>query len=603
MKSNAAISTLSDSDLDDGPSIAEQEGSSLESQQKRLQDLLPKGYSLIKELGSGSVGSVFHCSNPVEGDVAVKVLFPESAADDRTVERFRREFGAYLEINHPNVIRGKRLVDERDRGILALVMELISGSDLRTRLENGKPLSIFEALGLLIQLCNGLQAIHDHGIIHRDLKPENILIDPCGRLKITDFGIALLPGTTRITEHGGMVGTLQYASPEYLMSSTLHPPGDIYALGLIAYEMVTGRPPLEGSQFYESVARRMKMDSPPPSEQNPNIPPWLDTLILKALARDPQNRYRTIDEVLDDLMRGISDANIPIAFGNTRQRQKENTLAEQSTTVIEATVTGVTTQETIKKKLPISTPKTISDKEAQPTVHEESTPSDRSESSNEVKSSKQHREAEHLEPKKKVIKQKPLERRLTPGRSTVNERAESKPKNSRSPQLGAPSELRSTTHSTIRPALSNSLSHVAPLAAIRANHSKRSSSSSSEVISRASDQTPLAKGPLPKRSLPKESLSEQSPSRKSLKSSTNARCTRLQPLSSTSAGASPDLRLNAKLNTKGRTNDTTTGAQSRSAEYHYQINTSSALMDVVRFLGTTTIGAAIGFELIKLIMK
>jgi hypothetical protein len=271
--------------------------------------------------------------------------------------------------------------------------------------------------------------------------------------------------------------------------------------------------------------------------------------------------------------------------------------------VIEATATGVTTQETIKKKLPISTPKTISDRAAPQTVDEESTPSDRSESSHEVKSLKQHREAEHLEPKKKVIKQKPLERRLTPGRSTVNERAESKPKNSRSPQLGAPSELRSTTHSTIRPALSNSLSHVAPLAAIRANHSKRSSSSSSEVISRASDQTPLAKGPLPKRSLPKESLSEQSPSRKSLKSSTNARSTRLQPLSSTSAGASPDLRLNATLNIQSRTNDTTTGSKSRSVRHDHQTKTPSKVIDVARFLGTTAIGAAIGVELIKLLMK
>jgi serine/threonine protein kinase len=587
MKSNAAISTSRDSDLDDGPSIAEQDGSSVESKQKRLQNLLPKGYSLIKELGSGSVGSVFHCSNPVEGDVAVKVLFPESAADDKTVERFRREFGAYLEINHPNVIRGKRLVDDRERGILALVMELISGCDLRARLADGKPLSIFESLGLLVQLCDGLKVIHDHGIIHRDLKPENILIDPCGKLKITDFGIALLPGTTRITEHGGMVGTLQYASPEYLMSSTLHPPGDIYALGLIAYEMVTGRPPFEGSQFYESVARRIKMDPPPPSEQNPNIPPWLDTLILKALARDPQNRYPTIDEVLSDLMRGISDAQIPIAFGGTREREREKSLQGHTTPAIEIISTGRTIQESNKRKLPISTPKKISDRNTPPTVLEESSTSARSKSAKELKSSKEHRGADTTEPRKNVIRQKPIARRYPPEQSTKDEPVESKPKNSRSPQSSAPVESGCPVHSPISPA-SNPLFNVAPLAAIRANHSRRPHSSSSE--------------PIPQ-SLSKQSLSKQSVTRESLKSSPNIRSPRLQPLSPTSESASPDLRLNPKLNTKGRTNDTVTGAESRSAQSDYRTNTSSTIIIVARFLGTTTIGAAIGFELIKLIMK
>lgn len=336
MKSNAAISTEITGSEPEGPIIDASERSSIDTSPGRAGTALPSGYSLIKELGSGSVGSVFHCSHPIDGEVAVKVLFPESAADDRTVERFRREFGAYLEIQHPNVVRGKRLIDDRERGLLALVMELISGGDLRSRLGPDKPLSLFEALGLMVQLCDGLGAIHKHGIIHRDLKPENLLIDPCGRLKITDFGIALLPGTTRLTEHGGMVGTLQYASPEYLMSSTLHPPGDIYAFGLIAYEMVTGHAPFEGGEFLESIARRMKTAPPPPSTKNSDIPPWLDNLILKALARDPRDRHHTIDETRNELASGILDERIPIDIRQpceVKANSNEGAIAEPSISV------------------------------------------------------------------------------------------------------------------------------------------------------------------------------------------------------------------------------------------------------------------------------
>jgi len=576
MNSNAAISASGDSDLVDGPSIAEQESSCAESRQKRLQDILPKGYSLIKELGSGSVGSVFHCSNPVEGDVAVKVLFPESAADDKTVERFRREFGAYLEINHPNVIRGKRLVDERERGLLALVMELISGCDLRARLADGKPLSIFEALGLTVQLCDGLQAIHDHGIIHRDLKPENILIDPCGRLKITDFGIALLPGTTRLTEHGGIVGTLQYASPEYLMSSTLHPPGDIYALGLIAYEMVTGRPPLEGSQFYESVARRIKMDPPPPSEQNPNVPQWLDKLILKALARDPENRYHTVDEVRSDLIQGISDAHIPIAFKDTRQREKNRALEEQSTSAIEIPPTAITADKPIKKKLPISTRQKTADEISAPIVPKEPTESPRA--SSRSKSSD-------------IRAEKTLEKPIASGRSTKNKPPQSKNNDRLSAQSNAAAETHHPSHSSVRVTSSNPMPDVATLAAIRANHSRRSKSS---------DGIPQQ---LATRSQPKESLLKESPSGKFSPSSSSSRPARFQPLSASSKGASPELEVNARLKAKDLNNARINRTRSRPAQEHYHTDNSSTVVTVARFLGTIAIGSALGFQLIKLLFQ
>lgn len=282
---------------------------------ERSEALLPEGYSLVKPIGSGGSGIVYQASHPDEGLVAVKVLSAEFVADAIASERFRREIGAYLGISHPNVVGGKRLIEERERDLLALVMEFVPGNDLSLRLQCGEPLPLFEALGLLVQLCDGLGAIHRHGIIHRDVKPENLIINPVGLLKVTDLGIASIPGTSRLTEHGGVVGTLQYASPEYLISSELHPRGDIYALGLIAYEMLTGRSPFEGGEFYTAITRRIQSDPPPPSTYNPMVPPWLDELVLTAAAREPAHRYQSIGEVKKALARGIKEENLPIATG------------------------------------------------------------------------------------------------------------------------------------------------------------------------------------------------------------------------------------------------------------------------------------------------
>lgn len=281
---------------------------------------LPRGYTPIKSLGEGSNGVVFQAHHQHEGIVAVKVLSPEVSADPTASERFRREIEAYLEINHPNVVSGKRLIEDRERDILALVMEYVPGHDLRVRLERGEPLPVLEALGLLVQLCDGLEAVHRRGIIHRDIKPENLIINPVGLLKVTDFGIACLPGTSRLTDHGGVVGTMQYASPEYLISSEVHPRGDIYALGLIAYEMLTGRPPFEGGDFYSAISRRIQSDPPSPSGENPLIPPWLEDVVLTASARNPEHRYQSISEVKKALTRGIRRENLPISSGSLTLR-------------------------------------------------------------------------------------------------------------------------------------------------------------------------------------------------------------------------------------------------------------------------------------------
>ena len=291
---------------------------------------LPAGYSLVKELGVGGVATVYHCKHPQEGDVAVKVLSKDYLPDSTVTERFRREINAYLEINHPNVVGGRRLIEDRERAIIALVMDLAVGQDLSVRLQSKSFFPLFETIGLLVQLCEGLGAIHDKGIIHRDLKPENVLVSPCGLLQITDFGVALMPGTSRLTEHGGVVGTLQYVSPEYLLSSQLDARSDIYAVGLIAYELLTGEAPFAGGELFASVTQRVKSDPPSPRSINPLIPSWLDAIVMKALARAPEDRFQQVSTLKEELAAGIRREGLPISFPDSKSQNRTESVAVRS---------------------------------------------------------------------------------------------------------------------------------------------------------------------------------------------------------------------------------------------------------------------------------
>jgi serine/threonine protein kinase len=184
-------------------------------------------------------------------------------------------------------------------------MEFVSGGDLATKLSRAsdRP-TIPTVIRLLSQMCAGVQAIHDAGIIHRDLKPENIFLTKEGDVKIGDFGIARLEiGSARkLTEHGGVVGTIDYVAPEYLLSSQIDGRGDIYALGILGYEMIAGESPFKGDSIYDTMWKRIKYDPPPPSHIRPECPPSLDAIILKAMARTPEDRFQTAQAMYDKLI-------------------------------------------------------------------------------------------------------------------------------------------------------------------------------------------------------------------------------------------------------------------------------------------------------------
>lgn len=260
-------------------------------------------YEVVKCLGSGSMGLVYACRHrELQGHmVAVKVLFPEVAQDKVAAARFRNEIFASYGVSHPNVVRAYEYL--RDGELVAYTMEYVGGGDLAERLSRQERMPIAEVVRLLSQMAAGVQAIHDAGIVHRDLKPENILLTKEGNVKIADFGIARNRHGPKLTEHGGVVGTIDYVAPEYMLRSQVDWRSDIYAIGILAYEMVTGEAPFRGDSVYATMTKRLKTDPEPPSKLRPECPPALDKIIFKAMHRDPQLRYQAAMEIFMDLQK------------------------------------------------------------------------------------------------------------------------------------------------------------------------------------------------------------------------------------------------------------------------------------------------------------
>lgn len=264
-------------------------------------------YEVVKCLGSGSMGLVYACRHrELQGQmVAVKVLFPEVAQDKIASARFRNEILASYGVSHPNVVRAYEYL--RDGDLVAYTMEFVGGGDLAERLSSTERMPIAEIIRVLSQMAAGVQAIHDAGIVHRDLKPENILLTNEANVKIADFGIARNRHGPKLTEHGGVVGTIDYVAPEYMLRSQVDWRSDIYAIGILAYEMVTGESPFRGDSVYATMTKRLKTDPEPPSKLRPECPPQLDAIILKAMQREPENRYQAGMEMFFDLQKLASD--------------------------------------------------------------------------------------------------------------------------------------------------------------------------------------------------------------------------------------------------------------------------------------------------------
>ncbi len=266
-------------------------------------------YEVIKCLGAGSMGLVYACRDrELSGrQIAMKVLFPEVAQDKVAAQRFRNEVFASYDVSHPNVVRAYEYL--RDGDIVAYTMEYISGGDLASRLAEPELIPIPEVISILSQMCLGVQAIHDAQIVHRDLKPENIMLSKDGVVKITDFGIARLGHGPKLTEHGGVVGTIDYVSPEYMLNSQVDWRSDIYAIGILGYEMAAGVSPFRGDSVYATMTKRLKTDPDPIANYRPECPPELEKIILHAMEREPDKRFQSAFEMYEELHKIDPNAN------------------------------------------------------------------------------------------------------------------------------------------------------------------------------------------------------------------------------------------------------------------------------------------------------
>lgn len=279
-------------------------------------------YEIVKCLGAGSMGIVYACRHrELSGHlVAMKVLFGEVAKDPTAAARFRNEIVASYGVNHPNVVRAYEYF--RDGDLIAFTMEYVSGGDLADKISLEEPMTIKDVIKMLLQMTAGVQAIHNAGIVHRDLKPENILLTSQGDVKITDFGIAKTTAGPRLTEHGGVVGTIDYVSPEYLEKGQVDHRSDIFSLGIMAYEMVTGETPFRGKSVIETMTMRLKTDAAPPHTLRNDCPLELSKVIMKALTRNPENRYQSAGQMLEDLHQisgggTIASESSSVAIGNS----------------------------------------------------------------------------------------------------------------------------------------------------------------------------------------------------------------------------------------------------------------------------------------------
>src|SRR5665213_3070209 len=260
-------------------------------------------YELTHLIARGGMAQVYRARDrQLDRPVALKVLFPELSVDRSFVERFRREAQAAANLSHPNIVP---VFDwGEDNGTYFIVMEFVDGRALSSILRTAGPLHPDRAAEIAADVAGALAYAHRHGVVHRDVKPGNVLITEEGTIKVTDFGIARAVNTEEsLTQTGAVMGTATYFSPEQAEGIGVDPRSDIYSLGVVLFEMVTGRAPFLGDTPVAVASKHVRDIPPVPREINPSIPPTFEAIILKSMAKDPDHRYATAEELRADLLR------------------------------------------------------------------------------------------------------------------------------------------------------------------------------------------------------------------------------------------------------------------------------------------------------------
>jgi len=292
--------------------------------------LLNNRYQILEQLGKGGMAIVYRARDiMLERSVTVKILRENYSRDPAFQERFRQEAKAAANLSHPNIVTVHDF--GLDKGQLFIVMEYVPGTDLKALIKQHGRFTPEEALPLLIQACAGMGYAHRAGLVHCDVKPQNMLVTPDMRLKVTDFGIARALSTIHPREKSDVIwGSPQYFSPEQASGAAPSPASDVYSLGIIMYEMLTGSLPFQADTAAELARLHIEADPVPISEVLPHIPPVLEQIQTKVLSKEPSQRYRTADQF----------GRVLLNFGNAKPSPVLNLTPEVAAAVTSVPETG-----------------------------------------------------------------------------------------------------------------------------------------------------------------------------------------------------------------------------------------------------------------------
>ena len=263
-------------------------------------------YEIIRSIGEGGMANVYLGYDTIlDRNVAIKILRGDLSNDEKFVRRFQREALSASSLAHPNIVEMYDVGE--DNGLYYIIMEYIEGKTLKQLLKKRGTLTLSEAIDIMLQLTDGMAHAHDSYIIHRDLKPQNIMIKDDGQIKITDFGIAMALNSTQLTQTNSVMGSVHYLPPEQASGKGCTIKSDIYSMGIIFYELLSGSLPFRGDNAVEIALKHMRDPLPSLREDNPAIPQSIENIIRKATAKNPKNRYEDARSMHEDLLTALDD--------------------------------------------------------------------------------------------------------------------------------------------------------------------------------------------------------------------------------------------------------------------------------------------------------
>ena len=266
-------------------------------------------YEIIRILGEGGMANVYLAYDTIlDRNVAVKVLRGDLATDEKFVRRFQREAMSASALSHPNIVEMYDVGE--DDGNYFIVMEYIDGKTLKNLIKKRGALTVAEVVDIMLQLTSAISCAHDSYIIHRDIKPQNVMILDDGRVKITDFGIAIASNASELTQTNSVMGSVHYLPPEQANGAGATAKSDIYSLGILMFELLTGKLPFKGENAVEIALKQMKEQIPSVCAINPEIPQSIENVILKACAKNPKNRYANVKDMYNDIKTALDEDRI-----------------------------------------------------------------------------------------------------------------------------------------------------------------------------------------------------------------------------------------------------------------------------------------------------